>query len=48
MIACDFAIAAEYALFGPSEVDWGIIPGESREQPGPRHHDRCGTAPLMP
>jgi trans-feruloyl-CoA hydratase/vanillin synthase len=25
--ACDFAIAAEDALFGLSEVNWGIIPG---------------------
>ena len=27
MIACDFAIAAEDALFGLSEVNWGILPG---------------------
>ena len=25
--ACDFAIAAEDALFGLSEINWGIIPG---------------------
>jgi feruloyl-CoA hydratase/lyase len=27
MIACDMAIAAEEAVFGISEVNWGIIPG---------------------
>jgi trans-feruloyl-CoA hydratase/vanillin synthase len=27
VIACDFAIAAEDASFGLSEVNWGIIPG---------------------
>ena len=27
MIACDFAIASEDALFGLSEVNWGILPG---------------------
>lgn len=27
LIACDFAIAAEEALFGLSEVNWGIFPG---------------------
>ena len=27
LIACDFAIAAEDATFGLSEVNWGIIPG---------------------
>jgi trans-feruloyl-CoA hydratase/vanillin synthase len=27
VIACDFAIAAEDATFGLSEVNWGIIPG---------------------
>jgi trans-feruloyl-CoA hydratase/vanillin synthase len=27
VIACDFAIAAEDAQFGLSEVNWGIIPG---------------------
>jgi trans-feruloyl-CoA hydratase/vanillin synthase len=27
LIACDFAIAAEDALFGLSEVNWGIFPG---------------------
>jgi trans-feruloyl-CoA hydratase/vanillin synthase len=25
--ACDFAIAAEDAIFGLSEINWGIIPG---------------------
>src|SRR6202007_451663 len=25
--ACDFAIAADEALFGLSEVNWGILPG---------------------
>lgn len=27
LIACDFAIAADDAVFGLSEVNWGIIPG---------------------
>ena len=27
LIACDFAIAADDATFGLSEVNWGIIPG---------------------
>jgi trans-feruloyl-CoA hydratase/vanillin synthase len=27
VIACDFAIAADDAVFGLSEVNWGIIPG---------------------
>ena len=27
LCACDFAIAAEDAIFGLSEVNWGIIPG---------------------
>lgn len=27
MIACDFAIAADDALFGLSEINWGIYPG---------------------
>ncbi len=27
LIACDFAIAAEEAIFGLSEVNWGIFPG---------------------
>ncbi len=27
LISCDFAIAAEDAMFGLSEVNWGIIPG---------------------
>ena len=27
LVACDFAIAAEDALFGLSEVNWGILPG---------------------
>ena len=27
LIACDFAIAAEDAQFGLSEVNWGILPG---------------------
>ncbi len=27
LVACDFAIAAEDATFGLSEVNWGIIPG---------------------
>jgi trans-feruloyl-CoA hydratase/vanillin synthase len=27
LIACDFAIAAEDAVFGLSEVNWGILPG---------------------
>jgi len=27
MIACDFAIASDDALFGLSEVNWGILPG---------------------
>jgi len=27
LIACDFAIAAEDAMFGLSEVNWGIFPG---------------------
>jgi trans-feruloyl-CoA hydratase/vanillin synthase len=27
VIACDFAIAAEDATFGLSEINWGIIPG---------------------
>src|SRR5215470_20124945 len=27
LIACDFAIAAEDATFGLSEVNWGILPG---------------------
>ena len=27
LCACDFAIAAEDATFGLSEVNWGIIPG---------------------
>ncbi|NDA48085.1 MAG: p-hydroxycinnamoyl CoA hydratase/lyase [Alphaproteobacteria bacterium] len=27
VIACDFAIAADNATFGLSEVNWGIIPG---------------------
>lgn len=28
VIACDFAIAADNAIFGLSEVNWGIIPGD--------------------
>ena len=27
LIACDLAIAAEEAIFGLSEINWGIIPG---------------------
>jgi trans-feruloyl-CoA hydratase/vanillin synthase len=27
LIACDFAIAADDALFGLSEINWGIYPG---------------------
>jgi trans-feruloyl-CoA hydratase/vanillin synthase len=27
LIACDFAIAAEEAIFGLSEVNWGVFPG---------------------
>ena len=27
VIACDFAVAADNAVFGLSEVNWGIIPG---------------------
>ncbi len=27
VIACDFAIAADNAVFGLSEVNWGVIPG---------------------
>lgn len=27
LIACDFAIAAEDAVFGLSEINWGIFPG---------------------
>ena len=27
LVACDFAIAAEDAIFGLSEVNWGIFPG---------------------
>jgi trans-feruloyl-CoA hydratase/vanillin synthase len=27
MICCDLAIAAEEAVFGLSEINWGIIPG---------------------
>ncbi len=27
VIACDFAIAADDAIFGLSEVNWGVIPG---------------------
>ncbi len=27
VIACDFAIAADSAIFGLSEVNWGVIPG---------------------
>ena len=27
LFACDFAIAADEALFGLSEVNWGILPG---------------------
>lgn len=27
LVACDFAIAAEDAMFGLSEVNWGILPG---------------------
>ncbi|MEE9548791.1 MAG: p-hydroxycinnamoyl CoA hydratase/lyase, partial [Candidatus Binatia bacterium] len=27
LIACDFAIAAEEAVFGLSEVNWGVFPG---------------------
>jgi trans-feruloyl-CoA hydratase/vanillin synthase len=27
LVACDFAIAAEDAVFGLSEINWGIIPG---------------------
>ena len=27
LIACDLAIAAEDAMFGVSEINWGIIPG---------------------
>ncbi|MEK7783234.1 MAG: p-hydroxycinnamoyl CoA hydratase/lyase [Candidatus Binatota bacterium] len=27
LIACDFAIAAEEAVFGLSEINWGIFPG---------------------
>jgi trans-feruloyl-CoA hydratase/vanillin synthase len=27
LISCDFAIAAEEATFGLSEVNWGILPG---------------------
>ncbi len=27
LVACDFAIAAEDAVFGLSEINWGILPG---------------------
>ncbi len=27
LVACDFAIAADSATFGLSEVNWGVIPG---------------------
>jgi trans-feruloyl-CoA hydratase/vanillin synthase len=27
LIACDFAIAADEAIFGLSEINWGIFPG---------------------
>jgi len=27
LVSCDFAIAAEEAVFGLSEINWGIIPG---------------------
>lgn len=27
LIACDFAVAAEEAIFGLSEINWGIFPG---------------------
>jgi len=27
VVACDFAIAADNAIFGLSEVNWGVIPG---------------------
>jgi trans-feruloyl-CoA hydratase/vanillin synthase len=27
LIACDFAIAAEEAIFGLSEINWGVFPG---------------------
>ncbi len=27
VVACDFAIAAEDAIFGLSEINWGILPG---------------------
>ncbi|WP_187968455.1 p-hydroxycinnamoyl CoA hydratase/lyase [Aquibium microcysteis] len=27
LVACDFAIAADSAVFGLSEVNWGVIPG---------------------
>ena len=46
LIACDFAIAAEDALFGLSEINWGIFPGGlvSRVlRPGPP-----GTGSLFP
>jgi trans-feruloyl-CoA hydratase/vanillin synthase len=42
LVACDLAIAAEEAVFGVSEVNWGIIPGgfvskDLMETLAPRH-----------
>src|SRR5215472_3980866 len=34
--ACDFAIAADDAVFGLSEVNWGILPGGIVPGTGPR------------
>ena len=36
MLACDFRIASENAIFGQTEVRWGIIPGAGGTQRLPR------------
>lgn len=37
LVACDIAIAAEDAIFGLSEINWGIFP----RRPGHPRHSRC-------
>ena len=37
LVACDLAIAAEEAMFGLSEINWGIPPGATRQQGDGRH-----------
>ena len=36
LVSCDLAIAAEEAIFGLSEINWGIIPAGMSRRPWPR------------